>query len=66
MKQIAETLLIIDAPHFYAGAIVENGTIKKAAPIIKWTRGKTIEQVKTYCFKKGWGYVVKSAKAGHL
>lgn len=47
-------MIRIDAPHFCAGAVVENSAIVDAAPIIKWMIGKTIDQVMDYCHRKKW------------
>jgi hypothetical protein len=43
-------MLRIVSPYFVAG-IVEQGAV---APIIKYMKGWTFEQIKAYCNKKGW------------
>lgn len=43
-------MLRIIAPHFVAG-IVRGGA---AAPIIKYMKGWTLAQIKSYCAKKNW------------
>jgi len=47
-------LLQITAPHFVAGLVIEEGSVKRVAPIIKYMRGYTIEKVRKYCERKGW------------
>jgi len=45
----------ITAPHFVAGIEVgSRGIVTKAAPILQWTVGKTLNEIKLYCFGKGW------------
>lgn len=51
---INENLYQIYAKHFTAGCIVRNKKVTKAAPIIKWTIGKYIADIKLYCVKKGY------------
>lgn len=43
--------LIIDAPHFYAGYDLETDNI---APIIRYMKPWSIQQIIQYCEKKGW------------
>jgi hypothetical protein len=33
-------LVAVDAPHFYAGIVLDGDTVVAAAPILKWTIGK--------------------------
>lgn len=49
------TLWAVDAPHFYAG-IVSDGTehIVEAAPILRWTIGKSRSELRAYFARKGW------------
>jgi hypothetical protein len=42
--------LRITAPHFVAG-IVRGGL---CAPIIKYMRGWTLREIRSYCQKRGW------------
>jgi hypothetical protein len=49
-----ETLIAIDAPHFYAGLVAQDGKVIEAAPIIGYMLGWTGKQVANYCAKKGW------------
>lgn len=46
-------LIMIEGPHFVAGYDVDSGNI---APIIRYMRGWTIEEIIRYCEKKGWKF----------
>lgn len=52
-----EKLIIIEAPHFFAGAFVRDGKVYNAAPIIRWMIGKDMDYIKSYCDKKNWTMV---------
>jgi hypothetical protein len=41
------------APHFVAG-FETDGTVRRAAPIIKYLVGKTDDQARAYIESKGW------------
>lgn len=47
-------LIQITAPHFCAGLVAKDGRVIRAAPIIKYMRGWTGQQVADYCREKGW------------
>lgn len=47
-------LIRIEAPHFVAGLVVEDGQVYESAPVIKYMRGWTQEKVINYCRVKGW------------
>jgi len=51
-------LIRIETNYFVAGIIVENNIVKDAAPILKWSIGKSIQYVKSYFQKskklKSW------------
>lgn len=50
----------IDAPHFYAGLVVREGVVVRAAPILGWAAGRPWTVVKDYCVRKGWhGYIAE-------
>jgi len=51
-----EYLLVIDAPHYYAGAVFINKQCVRAAPIIRWMIHKPPQQIKAYLKKKGYHY----------
>ncbi len=51
--------MAVDAPHFNAGVVWhvdKHGRWKciEAAPVLSWAKGKRLNEVKNYCFKKGW------------
>lgn len=49
--------MYVDAPHFYAGLIIdENGYVSEAAPILRWTIGKREEYLIQYFNGKKWKY----------
>ena len=45
-------IVAVDAPHFYAGMILKNGVVVKAAPILKWAVGKTQLYLTDYFWRK--------------
>ena len=55
-------ILLIDAPHFYAGAIVVKERITEAAPIINYMIGWKITQVYSYCAEKKWKLIESPIK----
>lgn len=53
----------ITAPHYCAGLIVEDGKVTQAAPILKWSIGKSWREVKKYLIAKGYhGEALESEK----
>lgn len=59
-NQVAR-LLHVDASHFVAGAVwvrTDAGWVctEHVAPILKWMRGKSAEEVGVYLKRKGWIY----------
>lgn len=44
----------ITSPYFCAGLVLENGIVKRAAPILKYMIGWTRERVLSYAYGKGW------------
>lgn len=48
------TLCYIDAPHFMAGFIVNNGKVVFAAPIIRYMLNWSEDRVRSYCKEKRW------------
>lgn len=54
MNTPAGNLYQIKAPHLCAGAIERNGRFIHAAPILRWTVGKTLAEVQAYAKRKGW------------
>lgn len=55
---MVEILAVIDAPHFYAGIVLQNDRVVEAADILKYMRKWSRERVRTYCKKKGWTVTV--------
>jgi hypothetical protein len=49
-----ERLVRVDAPHFCAGLVVGAGHVVAAAPILKWTLGKTPRQLWPYFRRRRW------------
>ncbi len=49
-----ELLAVIDAPHFYAGIVLQNDRVIEAADIVKYMRRWPRDRVRTYCAEKGW------------
>jgi hypothetical protein len=47
-------LVAVDAPHFYAGIVLDGDTVVAAAPILKWTIGKRRELLREYFRQKNW------------
>lgn len=57
MNQSIGTIITIDAPHFNAGIEYDdNDIVVHAAPIIRYMIGWSINQVTSYCTKKGWSH----------
>jgi hypothetical protein len=54
-------LLQITAPApkpFCAGLVLDDSyTVVDAAPILKWTKGKYVNDILHYCQRKGWTVV---------
>lgn len=45
----------IEAPHFVAGGQVDQWDIVvRAAPILRWTIGKSLTELRRYCRRQGW------------
>lgn len=50
-----DNLYQIESPHFTAGFILDSdGSVVRAAKIIKYMEGWSLNRVKAYCHKKGW------------
>lgn len=59
-----EYLIRVEAPHFCAGIVVKDNIVVKAAPILKWTLGKTWEEVSSYFKEKK--YIVSPFLASRM
>jgi hypothetical protein len=53
-----ETLVVIDAPHFFAGLILWDDRVVEAADIVKYMRRWSRDRVRNYCAQKGWKILV--------
>ena len=49
-----ETLAVIDAPHFYAGIVLQDEVVTEAADIVKYMRKWSRDRVREYCKTKKW------------
>lgn len=47
-------MIVIDAPHFYAGCCLDSGRVTRAAPILAYMRGWELTRVLAYAKRKGW------------
>lgn len=47
-------MICIDAPHFCAAVVVENGVVVRAAPILRYMLGWDRAKVLGYAKRKGW------------
>ena len=52
--RLIKGIIHITAPYFSAGVLVRNSVVYKAAPIVKYMVGWSVERVMEYCQKKGW------------
>ena len=43
---------------FDAGVVIENDTVIRAAPIVKFMRGWSADQLRRYCREVGWEALV--------
>lgn len=48
------TLVIIEARHMYAGVIVADGVIQRAAPILAWSVGHPYKRLARWAHRKGY------------
>lgn len=53
---MTETLVVVEAPHFYAGVVAQDGKVVEVAPILyrHIRKGWSGQQVADYCKRKGW------------
>lgn len=54
-------LAAIDAPHFYAGIVLDDNIVIIAAPIVKYMKGWPRDRVRSYCQQKGWKVLIVRA-----
>jgi hypothetical protein len=48
------TLWRLTASHFCAGFTEANGRVQQTAPILKWMRGKSLEELGAYFKRRNW------------
>lgn len=58
-----ETLAAIDAPHFFAGIVLQDDRVVEAADIVKYMRKWSRNRVREYCGAKGWRVFIVSETA---
>lgn len=51
-------LVRVEAPHFVAGLIAQDGVVIKAAPILGWAVGKRTTWVAEYFRRRGWSWTI--------
>lgn len=51
---MTSTLVRIEAPYFVAGAVLVEGRVTEAAPILHYVRGWTLARLTVYARSKGW------------
>lgn len=54
-------LIRVDAPHFVAGLVLDDGLCVQAAPILNWTVGKRWAELRVYFDRKRWIWEVRDA-----
>jgi len=54
-----ERIIAIDAPHFFAGIVVRGDHVVEAAPILRWTVGKSYARLERYFASKRWRVVAE-------
>jgi hypothetical protein len=54
-------LVQVDAPHFCAGIVLDNGRCVKAAPILGWCVGRTVNMLRAYFKRRGWKACIVAA-----
>jgi hypothetical protein len=48
-------LIRIKAPHFVAGVVLNaDGRVERAAPIVRYMMGWSLDRISGYCLRKGW------------
>ena len=56
MNYSSDKLIVhIDSGHFNAGVIIDSvNIVNKAAPVVHYMQGWTLEEVLAYCNRKNW------------
>jgi len=63
---VSRVVIAIDAPHFYAGLVAEDGRVTETAPILRYMMGWDGERVAAYCRRKGWTWIRVEEKEGGM
>jgi hypothetical protein len=50
----SEQLIRVEGPDFVAGIVVRDGVCRTAAPVLRWTLGKSIETLKIAFANRLW------------
>jgi hypothetical protein len=64
-NRMGRMLVIVDAPHFYASLTIgrrrpmETVVVLEAAPILRWSLGKTWLDVLGYFERRGWKHQMR-------
>lgn len=56
-RQRMKRIISIDAPHFAAAVVLEQGLVTRAAPILSYMHGWSLEEVQAYVKRKRWRIV---------
>lgn len=60
----SELLAQISAPHFVAGIVLVGDVVTEAAPIVRWLKGKSRDEVRAICARKTWAIRVVTLEQG--
>jgi hypothetical protein len=53
-----DEIIVITAPHFVAGVCLQNDTVVRAAPILKYMVGWHFTKIEEYVAKKHWKWEI--------
>jgi hypothetical protein len=53
-SMMGKRVVRVVTPHFVAGLIMDKGVCVEAAPILRWSVGKSAEDLSQYFRRKGW------------
>jgi hypothetical protein len=65
-REVTETLVVIESPHFYAGIVARGGRVVEAAPIVKYMKGWDGKRVAEYCKQKWWSWELVSTTTASM
>lgn len=61
---IGDHLVRIEAPHFVAGVVFQDGSVRHCAPILRYMKGWSKGRVFAYASRKGWKAELLEDKEG--